>query len=203
MSLPESRSESYFRRPANQVAQDLLGDRLLVNDDSEPTGGPIVETEAYLSTEDDANHALQSGKTERNEAMFGPPGTIYVYLIYGMYHCLNVVCRETDIPEAVLIRAIRPRKGVQQMVNRRKENRSGSLPRDEIASGPGKLCMALDIDRSVDGDTVLDGDGISIRKGWSVPENQITKSSRIGVEYAETAGDWPLRFRVDDQYCLD
>lgn len=200
MSLPAHRSESHYNRPADQVARDLLGDWLLVQDDSGWIGGPIIETEAYLSADDDANHALQSGKTERNEAMFGPPGTIYVYLIYGMYHCLNVVCMETDIPEAVLIRAIRPRKGVERMVKRREEERSGELPRDEIASGPGKLCMALDIDRSADGGTVIDGDDISIRAGWTVNETHISTSSRIGVDYAETAGEWPLRFNVADQF---
>lgn len=203
MSLPEQRTRSYYNRPADQVAQDLLGDWLLADDDAGWIGGPIIETEAYLSTDDDANHALQSGKTDRNEAMFGPPGTIYVYLIYGMYHCLNVVCREKEVPEAVLIRAIHPRKGVQRMIERRQEERSSDLPQDEIASGPGKLCMALNIDRSVDGGTVIGGDNVSVRKGVSISEDHMSSSSRIGVDYAETAGDWPLRYRVDDSYPID
>ncbi len=196
MNDSKARTREFFARPADRVAMDLLGDVLLCETEGEITGGTIMETEAYVSDNDDANHALQSGKTERNQAMFGPPGTVYVYLIYGMYHCLNIVCQKKQVPEAVLIRGVRPEIGTGCMIARREKQRKSQVPRDEIASGPGNLCTALAIDRSVDQTNVLSGSPVTVEKGPSVPEDRIVKGPRVGVEYADMAGDWPLRFQM-------
>ncbi len=191
------RPPRFYDRGADEVARDLLGDWLVSHADPErPCGGPILETEAYLSEGDDANHAVRSRKTDRNRPMFGPPGTIYVYLIYGMYHCLNVVCREKNVPEAVLIRAVDPRLGTPVMKRRREERRSSEVPPDELTSGPGKLCMALDVDRAENGTNVHENDRLHIYRGDPVPDERIVTGPRVGVDYAENAADWPLRFRV-------
>lgn len=196
MNPSSPRSPSFYNRSAEQVATDLLGDRFRKSEESGPVGGTITETEAYLSTDDDANHALQSGKTDRTSPMFGPPGTVYVYLIYGMYHCLNITCQEEGTPEAVLIRALRPETGRERMRTRRQENRTTDVPEDELASGPGKLCMALGIDRA-ENETTVCGDGpLTVLPGTTIPDDRISTGPRVGVEYADTAGDWPLRFQV-------
>ncbi len=191
------RDVAFFNRSARCVARELLGDWLLRHTaENQSCGGVIIETEAYLSEGDDANHALQNGRTERNRAMFGPPGTIYVYMIYGMYYCMNIVCKSEGVPEAVLLRAITPEIGREQMLTRRKKNRSTDLPRDEIASGPGKLCMALDVDRSENETQLFRNDSFDLYEGRDISDSDTTTGRRVGVEYAENAGDWPLRYRV-------
>ncbi len=187
---------SRFAKGAAEAAPELLGDRLCSTRGGEQTGGTIIETEAYVSEGDDANHAVQSGRTNRNRPMFGPPGYAYVYKIYGMYSCLNVVCREEDVPEAVLIRALRPKKGRDVMIRRRQENRSTPVPEGEVASGPGKLTMALDISTDQNGMDLTGGGTVWIEPGTDVDENQVITGPRVGIDYAERAADWPLRFWV-------
>jgi len=198
MDKLDERPPRFFDRDAEKVARDLLGDGLIKPfGPASSCGGMIVETEAYLSEGDDANHALQHQKTERNRAMFGPPGTLYVYQIYGMYHCLNVVCGPPGSPEAVLLRAIEPSQGRGRMKRRREEHRASAVPPDEIASGPGKLCMALDVDRSVNNMNVCEDAPLQVLEGQTIPEERVQTGPRVGVEYAERAADWPLRFRVE------
>lgn len=139
-----------FNRPATEVAPDLIGCRLKRRlPDGNVYGGTIVETEAY-EPGDPACHAYRS-RTARNEVMFGPPGACYVYLIYGMYHCFNVVTDADTVPSAVLIRAL-DLEIIPPWVEEKQRQK-----RDRIAAGPGKLCRTLKIDRSLNG-TVLKPD---------------------------------------------
>lgn len=133
-----------FLRPAARVARDLLGAWLWTESDKGPVGGRIVETEAYLPAGDPGSHST-AGPTARNGAMFGPAGRAYVYRIYGMHLCFNVVTGATGSGEAVLIRALEPLLGIESMVERR-----AGVPLLQLARGPGNLAQALGIDLSHD-----------------------------------------------------
>jgi len=137
--------EDFFARATIEVARDLLGATLRVrSSDGLWTAGRIVETEAYGGAEDPASHAA-GGRTPRSEIMFGPPGLAYVYLIYGMHHCLNFVTEPDGQPGAVLIRALEPVEGQSVMARRR--NQDPDRPRlRSLCNGPGNLCQSLAID---------------------------------------------------------
>jgi DNA-3-methyladenine glycosylase len=173
-----------FARSVHEVAPRLIGVTLLV----EGVGGRIVEVEAY-DHEDPASHGYR-GRTPRNASMFGPPGHAYVYFTYGMHYCMNVVCGEADIAEAVLLRGAQPVDGIESM----KKRRPKAKREFDLMNGPGKLCAALDIDRALDG-TRLDG-----KQLWLAPhdaaisDEDIAVSPRVGVEGAGEAAHWPLRF---------
>ncbi len=140
---------SFFEPSADEVAARLLGHWLIRQTSEGACGGPIVETEAYL-VDDPASHAF-IGQTTRNQVMFGPPGRAYVYFIYGAHCCVNAVCRPPGVAEAVLIRAVEPAFG-ERWLHR---NRPVADP-IALTSGPGKLCAALQIDRSLDGANLCD-----------------------------------------------
>ena len=144
-------SERFFQPSAEAVAPLLLGHWLIRNSPDGPSGGPIVEAEAYLK-DDPACHAF-GGPTARNHAMWGAPGRAYVYLIYGYHFCVNVVCCAPGVAEAVLIRAIEPVIGEEFM----RKNRP-LRERRELTNGPAKLCAALNIDRRLDGATLCVGE---------------------------------------------
>jgi DNA-3-methyladenine glycosylase len=165
------------------VARDLLG-QFLIHDG---TGGVIVETEAYLGLSDAASHAYM-GPTERNRVMFGPPGYAYVYFIYGMYECVNVVCEAKGKAGAVLIRAVEPRIGIERMQARR----PGAKRLRDVASGPGKLTIAMGITRALNGADVTKGD-LVVREGVGGPLFEIAAGPRIGIT---KCADWPLRFTI-------
>jgi DNA-3-methyladenine glycosylase len=180
---------------ASDTARGLLG-ALLVRDDA--TGrrvGRIVETEAYAGPTDKASHA-RAGRTPRTNVMFGPPGHAYVYLVYGMHHCLNVVCATDGEASAVLIRAVEPVAGLATMRTRRGATNG---PDVRLAAGPARTCQAFDIDRGLDG---LD----LIRDGWlwlaadpdgPLASSRILSGARVGVDYA--GPEWaakPWRFGV-------
>lgn len=184
---------SFYRRPAEEVARDLLG-RWLVRD----LGGErlvlrLVEVEAYLGAPDRASHAWDGRRTPRNESLYLPGGHAYVYFIYGMHWCLNAVTGEKDIGSAVLIRAGEPVEGEETMARNR--NRPGKVRPGDLAGGPGKLCQALAIDRSLDG-VLLDGEPLRITKGDPAEPEEIVAGPRIGVDYAGEAAGWPLRFAI-------
>ena len=179
---------SFYRRPADEVARELLG-RWIVRDlDGERLVLRIVEAEAYLGAPDRASHAWGGRRTARNESLYLPGGFAYVYFIYGMHWCLNAVTGEKDTGGAVLIRAGEPIEGIERMV----ENRG--RPKD-IATGPGKLCQALGIDRALDGHR-LDQPPLTITRGEPVGVEEIAAGPRVGVDYAGEAAAWPLRFAV-------
>ena len=176
----------FYARDALRAARALLGKTLVHGD----AGGVIVETEAYVGPGDRACHAFGGRRTARTEVLFGEAGHAYVYLIYGMYCCLNVVTGGPGEPQCVLIRALRPAFGLEAMAARR-----GGKPEKELCRGPGKLCMALGIDRSLNGRDMTAGDFV-ILPGPEVPEDRIGTSPRIGIDYAGDARDWPWRFTL-------
>jgi DNA-3-methyladenine glycosylase len=137
-----------FAQSTLEVARRLVGMELVSGVDGEVVSGRIVEAEAYLGPDDPASHAA-GGPTARSAIMFGPPGVAYVYLIYGMHHCLNVVTRPAGSPGAVLIRALEPKTGLETMARRRlgaRPRQERSLFRRDLCNGPGKLCQALGVD---------------------------------------------------------
>lgn len=177
---------SFLNRGAREVAPCLLGCRLVSTVGGVRTDGVIVETEAYVGPGDPASHAAERiGRTDRNASMFGPAGRAYVYFIYGMHWCLNVVTAGPGEPEAVLIRALDPREGVDAMARRRGRDRA-------LCSGPARLCQALGVTGDLDGHD-LGEPPLRLEPGWRVPEEAVGRSGRIGVAAAE---EWPLRFFV-------
>lgn len=181
---------AWFDRSASEVAPDLLG-KLLVHD--APDGrvaGRIVEVEAYLGPEDLAAHSAR-GRTQRNAVMFGPPGHLYVYFIYGMHHCMNVVCGPDSKPEAVLVRALAITEG-EALARAR---RGDAVASTRLASGPGNVARALGVDRSLNGADLLAGP-VRLEDG-PMPERVMTRP-RIGVAYSGAWATLPLRFVVPD-----
>jgi len=166
----------YFNRPTVQVARSLIGKYLVRSIDGRMLEGKIVEVEAYVGSQDKACHASK-GRTQRTDVLFGPAGVAYIYLIYGMYHCLNVVTEQEEFPSAVLIRAIEID--------------------GELINGPGRLCRALQIDRSLNRINLTTGESLWFEdRGVSVGRGDIGAHPRIGVDYA---GEWakkPWRFRL-------
>ena len=138
-------TRDFFARDTLTVARELLGCSLVRIRGGARLSGRIVEVEAYVGEEDKASHA-SSGRTVRNAPMYGPAGHAYVYLIYGVHHCFNVVTEREAFPAAVLVRALEPLEGLEEMRQRR-----GGRPDEQLTSGPGRLCEALAIDRSFDG----------------------------------------------------
>jgi DNA-3-methyladenine glycosylase len=181
---------SWYARPAEQVARELLGARLVSLVDGAEASGRIVETEAYVGPHDDASHAAERiGRTARNESMHGAPGIAYVYRIYGMHWCLNVVTDSVDYPAAVLIRAIEPLSG-SDVMRRRRSPGHRRLPDTALTSGPGKLAQALGITGELDAHR-LDRAPLYIVSGKAVAPADVMRGPRIGIT---RAAEWPLRF---------
>ncbi len=190
MKLPR---EFYTRRNVLEVARDLLGKKLVVpNRNGARVAGIIVETEAYRGPEDKASHAYNGRRTKRTETMYGVGGTAYVYFVYGMYHQFNVVTNVEGIPHAILVRAVEPVEGLD-IIRRRRRGRSEY----ELTSGPGRLCIAMGIDRGLDKAHLL-GDRVWIEGGVSISPRQIARGPRIGIDYAEEWVAKPWRFWVGD-----
>lgn len=170
-------SQNFYNRAPEEVAPALIGCSLYVQSASKKIGGIIVETEAYSQFNDPTCHAYNGKRTKRNEAMFAAPGTIYVYLIYGIHFCFNIVCDREGVGSAVLVRAIEPDSGISLMQRNRPNCKDTRL----LASGPGNLCKALDISL-LDNNTRV-GDVIVVEK--KVQQRSIEKSFRIGVKEQE------------------
>jgi DNA-3-methyladenine glycosylase len=183
MKLGRILQRGFYDRATVTVARDLLG-KVLVHG---PTAGVIVETEAYLGGDDLASHSAR-GITPRTRVIFGPPGHAYVYFIYGMYECLNLVVEEAGKPGCVLIRALEPLVGIELMQQRR----PAAKRMEDLASGPGKLTLALAITRAQNGADVTRG-ALVVREPAEERKLQIAVTPRVGIR---ECADWPLRFVV-------
>jgi DNA-3-methyladenine glycosylase len=165
-----------FNRPTLSVARSLIGKYLVRSIDGRMLAGKIVEVEAYVGPQDKACHASK-GRTPRTEVLFGPPGVAYVYLIYGMYHCLNVVTEREEFPSAILIRAIEID--------------------GELIDGPGRLCRALQIDRRLNRVDLTTGESLWFEdRGILVEREDVGAYPRVGVDYADEWAKKPWRFRL-------
>ena len=184
MKIPRS----FYEQSTVAVARQLLGKYLVRKHPDGKTAGRIVETEAYVGPEDKACHASR-GRTARTEVMFGPPGHAYVYFIYGVYYCLNLVTEAAGHPSAVLIRALEPLEGVGLMQARRRAEE-----RRNLTSGPGKLCQAFAVDRSLNGANVC-GDVLYL-EDRAEPAPRILARPRVGVDYAGKWKNKPWRFLI-------
>ncbi len=183
---------SFYRRKTETVARQLLGKKLVHLHNGQRLSGIITETEAYLGLTDRACHTFGGRKTGRVKSMYLDGGHSYVYLIYGMYFCFNVVTRTAAHPEAVLIRALEPVEGISQM-----QELAGQQDIKKLTNGPGKLCRALNITKQQDGLSLL-GKEIFIEDHLSIPKQKVISRSRIGIASAQEAVDWPLRFYIKD-----
>lgn len=186
-------AEPFYRRPAEVVARDLLGRYLVRQLDGERLVLRLVETEAYLGAPDRASHAWGGRRTARNESLYLPGGFAYVYFVYGMHHCLNAVTGEAGVGSAVLLRAGEVVAGAERM----RELRGLARPprAGDVAGGPAKLCRALDVDRRLDGASLLAGE-LVLAHGEPVEPGSIARGPRVGVGYAGEAAGWPLRFAI-------
>lgn len=190
--MPKKLSRSfYLRKDTVTIARELLGKLLVVPDDEgRRVSGMIVETEAYLGIEDRGAHSYGGRRTARNEVMYGHAGYVYVFFVYGMYYQFNVVTGPVDHPHAILIRAVEPVEGIEIMRERR-----GAMKDRNLTSGPGKLAIALRIDRGLNGED-LRGDRVWIEKYRPVAEQHVALGPRIGIDYAGEDALKPWRFWI-------
>jgi DNA-3-methyladenine glycosylase len=194
LDIQERLTRDFFIRDTQQVAKELLGKYLVRKTKKVVMIGKIVEVEAYLGPNDKASHSYNYKKTERTKVMFEKPGTIYVYLIYGMYYCLNVITEPEGIPTAVLIRQLFPVGGIELMVENRKIKVGKNFK--NLVDGPGKLCMALNITKDeFNGlDSCSNDSNLYFTLGENVLSEDIFVNKRIGIDYAEEDKDRLLRF---------
>ena len=193
MKNPKLPRDFYTRSNVLTVARDLLGKLLVVPaKDGRRVSGMIVEVEAYRGPEDRASHAYGGRRTRRTETMYGLGGAAYVYFVYGMYYQFNVVSNVTDIPHAILVRALEPVEGIELMRERRHLH-----PDHNLTNGPGKLCIALGIDRALDNADLL-GDRVWLEEYRRISPRRIARGPRIGIDYAEEWIDKPWRFWIRD-----
>ena len=185
-------TKDFYDRDTLTVARDLLGRELVrVMEDGTVLRCVITETEAYIGRLDKACHAYGYKRTPRTETLFAPPGTAYIYLIYGMYCCFNVVTRPQGEPEAVLIRSAQPVAGREEMAKNR--GMAGEIRERALLTGPGKLCQGMAIDRGLYGEPLWGG-RLWLAQGEPVPEAETAATPRINVDYAGEAAGWPWRF---------
>lgn len=179
----------FYDRAAEEVARQLLGARIVSNVEGELCAGRIVETEAYTGPDDEASHGhLRVGRTRRNAAMFGPPGRAYVYRIYGIHWCLNVVTGSASFPAAVLLRAAEPLEGIDVMQRRRADR-----PVRDLLRGPGNLARGLGVDAALDHHPI-DQPPLWLEAAAPVADTRVRRGARIGISRNVDA---PLRFWVD------
>ncbi|MEP6921818.1 MAG: DNA-3-methyladenine glycosylase [bacterium] len=185
--------EFYTRSNVITVARELLGKLLVVPaSKGRRVSGMIVETEAYRGPHDRAAHSYGGRRTKRTETMYGIGGTAYVFFVYGMYNQFNVVTSGAESPHAVLIRALEPVEGIDLMRKRRH-----GQPDKNLTNGPGKLCIALGIDRTLDNADLL-GKRVWIEDAAKLPARKIASGPRVGIDYAEEWVGKPWRFWARD-----
>jgi DNA-3-methyladenine glycosylase len=183
---------AFYLAPTLRVARALLGKTLVHETPEGTTAGRIVEVEAYRGPADRAAHSAGGHRSPRNEVMYGPPGRAYVYFIYGMHWCMNVVCQPPEVPEAVLLRALEPLEGEAVMRGRRA---LPDAPAWRLCRGPGALCRAMGVTGAENGVDLLRGP-LRILDAPPLPSASVTHTSRIGVDYAGPDAARPWRFAV-------
>jgi DNA-3-methyladenine glycosylase len=184
---------SFFARPALEVARDIVGRKLVHVTDEGTVAGIVVEAEAYTGVEDPASHAYAGRRTRRNDVMWGPPGFAYVYPIYGMYLCFNVVCGQVGEPQGTFLRAVRPTEGQDLMAIRRGFSVLDEKSERQLCNGPSKLCQAFGITRSLNGVDVC-GEALFFTTGTD--PGTVIAAWRVGIDYAGPGREWPWRFLV-------
>ena len=193
MTVTKIPREFYTRSNVVTVARDLLGKLLVVPaHNGKRVSGTIVEVEAYRGPHDRAAHSYRGRRTKRTETMYGIGGTAYVFFVYGMYNQFNVVTNVEDAPHAVLIRALEPVEGIELMRKRRL-----GQPDHNLTNGPGKLCIAMGIDRKLDSADLL-GDRVWLEQGQAIPRSKVASGPRIGIDYAKEWVTKPWRFWIRD-----
>ena len=185
-------ARSFYLEPTLRVARALLGKILVHESPGGPTAGRVVEVEAYRGPRDRAAHSAGGRRTPRNDVMYGPPGHAYVYFIYGMHYCVNVVTQPPAVPEAVLIRALEPVEGLALMRARRGLEEGADW---RLCRGPGSLCQALGVARGQNGGDLVTGP-LRLLGAPSVPAALVARTPRIGVAYAGPDALRPWRFLV-------
>ena len=182
----------FLRTDTIAVAREMLGKLLVVPDEhGERVSGMIVEVEAYCGIEDRGAHSYGGRRTARNEVTYGPGGHAYVFFIYGMYYQLNFVLGPVEHPHVLLIRAVEPVEGIDVMRERR-----GQMKDTNLTSGPGKLCIALNIDRSLNEEDLIEGSKIWVEEYRAFSRKEIAVGKRIGIDYAGEDAHLPWRFWV-------
>lgn len=202
--------QEFYERNTIKVAKELLGKILIHQKGNKILAGKIVETEAYVGIHDKAAHVYGGKKTKRVMPLYGPGGTIYVYSIYGMYVCFNAITEKEGNPQGVLIRAVEPLIGLDYMSKNRFKKKYNELTKKEVinlTSGPSKLCIAMDITKEINGKMLWGGELFivnpddEIKKKYEKGEEkcgEIIQTTRIGIDYAEEAKDYPYRFYYKD-----
>jgi len=187
-------NREFFSRNTITVAKELLGKYLVRETEKDTMVGEIMEVEAYLGPGDKASHSYNYKKTKRTMVMYEKPGIIYVYLIYGMYYCLNVITEKKDMPCAILIRSLFPVEGIELML----DNRMVKIGKNfkNLTDGPGKLCMSLGITKEEFNltDSCSPDSKLFFTQGKDIDEKNIIRKKRIGIEYAEEDKDLLLRY---------
>ncbi|MFX1327496.1 MAG: DNA-3-methyladenine glycosylase [Promethearchaeota archaeon] len=189
----------FFAQRTEVVARELLGNFLVRETSKGRMIGRITEVEAYLGPGDKASHSYNYRKTKRTNTMYMKPGTLYIYLIYGLYHCLNVITEPEGMPCAVLIRQLYPIDGIELMIKNRNAKFGKSIK--NLTNGPGKLCMALNITKTkFNGkDSCSDGSKLFFIEGEKAKNNSVVANKRIGINYAEEDKDRLLRFTLKNE----
>lgn len=172
------------------LARNLLGKALVHNTAEGITKGRITEVEAYMGEEDKASHSYKNRKTPRTEIQYGEGGFAYIYMIYGMHNCMNIVANQEGVAQAVLIRALEPVQGIELM-----EKRRNSKDIRALCSGPGRLCQAMGITKAQYG-MDLCGKELYLEDAPALKDEEIEQSKRINIDYSEEARDFLWRFSV-------
>ncbi|UHA75937.1 DNA-3-methyladenine glycosylase [Paenibacillus sp. 481] len=197
MQPTERIDRALCRASALELAPLLLGATLARRTEDGVVRSRIVETEAYGGAEDKGCHAFGNRRTQRTEVMFHDGGTSYVYMIYGMYYCLNVVAAQQDEPQVVLIRAVEPLTLADEQWMRQHRSIKSRKPAD-LCNGPGKLCQALSIDKAFNGINLLVSEELWLEAGAWPGEERIVCAPRINIPYAEEYADKPWRYYIAD-----
>lgn len=202
----------FFTRDGITVAKELLGKILVHETELGMIRGIITEVESYMGEEDKGSHTYGGKRTERTEPMYHAGGTSYVYLIYGMYSCMNIACMTEGIPQAVLLRSVVPADAESEErmrelrlrpMNLRQQKKGKALYSQEnlpvsivkhLADGPGKMCIAMDISRADNDVDMIKSDSFYVTEGIEVTAEQIKAGKRIGIDYAQEAADYLWRF---------